>query len=71
MGNRSGQSGSEVIYKLDTLMTYAGLETKGLLVSYQDLSETDKQRASDYEIMIVADDELVNLKKRIWAWVNG
>jgi len=52
-------------------LSYAGVETKGLLDSYQELTETDIQRARDYEVMIIADDELLTLKKRIRAWVRN
>ncbi len=41
-----------------------------MLASYQKFSNTDRKRANDYGIKIVADNELVTLKNKIKSWIK-
>jgi hypothetical protein len=52
--SRMDQKGTDVVYKMDTVKGYAGLKTRGILVSYRKLKKFDIQRAKDLGIMVLA-----------------
>ena len=63
--------GAEALYKLDTLKwLLGGVRTKVMLVSYQDLSRWDKQRAHDLDIKVCATQSLINLEGILKSWIS-
>ena len=68
--NQSGQQGaSETLYKIDSLTSLGGVQTKGMLISFQKLSEWDRQRAKDLRIKTVVGPDIFRLKDEITTWV--
>ncbi len=63
--------GGESLYKLDSLTALGGLNTRGMLASYQPVERWDRQRADDLRIRIVEGGELRNMARHLRAWVNG
>lgn len=63
--------GTESLYKLDSLTALGGLNTRGMLVSYQPIEQRDRQRAADLGIRIVESEELRNLAEHLRKWVNA
>lgn len=63
--------GTESLYKLDSLTALGGLNTRGMLVSYQPIEQRDRQRAADLGIRIVESEELRNLAKHLREWVSA
>lgn len=60
------------IYKLETLMDeLGGPLAKGMFVSLYPLSQADLQRAKQYNIEVVALEELQNIKARLSSWMNA
>lgn len=67
--NKDASQGSkEALYKLDSLTDLGGLNTRGMLISYQPLSERDIQRARDMKITTVVGEEILRLRERVIAW---
>lgn len=71
--SRMDQSGRAdgVLYKLDTLTAFGGLNTKGMLVSFQPLKAPDLDRAKDLRVKVVDADKLRNLKQIMNEWINS
>ena len=63
------QVAAETLYKIDSLTSLGGVQTKGMLISFQKLSEWDKQRAKDLHIKTVVGTEVLRLKDEIINWV--
>ena len=61
--------GAETLYKLDSLTAMGGLNTRGMLASYQPLETWDKQRARDLGIKIVEGGQLRNLDEHLTKWI--
>jgi len=62
----------ESIYKLSQLVNQVGgLMAKGLYVSAQPLSDTDRQRAREYKIDVLAADELPQLSAYLRQWAQA
>lgn len=66
-----GDKADGVLYKLDTLTAFGGLNTKGMLVSFQPLKAADLDRAKDLRVKVVDADKLRNLKQIMNEWING
>jgi hypothetical protein len=65
-------SGSDAIYKLDTLKeTLGGLQGKGMLVTYRKLSKHDQARAKSEGISICQFSELKRLDEFLKKWIQG
>ena len=63
--------GAETLYKLDSLMTLGGLNTRGMVVSFQPLEAWDKQRASDLRIKVVEGGQLRNIEDHLRNWIGS
>jgi len=59
------EKASDVVYKMDTIAGYAGLYTKGILISYRKLNKYDYQRAKDLKITVIHGNEINNIEKRL------
>lgn len=66
----SQQGAAETLYKIDSLTALGGLQTKGMLISYQPLKDWDKQRATDLRIETVVGTDILRLPEFITNWVN-
>ncbi len=65
-------SGSDAIYKLDTLKeTLGGLQGKGMLISYKQLNEADTQRAKNEQIFYCHYTQLKRLDEYLKNWIQG
>jgi len=65
-------SGSDAIYKLDTLKeTLGGLQGKGMLVTYRKLSKPDHARAESEGVFICQFTELKRLDEFLKKWIQG
>lgn len=62
--------GAESLYKLDSLTALGGLNTRGMLASYQQLRPADRQRATDLRILVVESGQLRNLADHLRKWVS-
>jgi len=63
--------GADTLYKLDTLKGLLGdMRTQVMLASYHDLSNWDKQRAKDLDILLASTQQLHQLKSLIGRWIN-
>ncbi len=62
--------GSDVLYKLDTIKSYAGMLTRSIVVTFKPLSGYDKGRAADLKIKIIEGLALKNLSKNILKFVE-
>lgn len=66
---RHGDKGVNVIYKLNTLKEFAGgLFARGMLVSFQDLSNHHKNRLKEYKLHF--SEELKDLDTKIQNWIR-
>jgi len=71
MSQHSTQTGSDVLYKLDTLKALlGGLSGQGMLVSYKSMSASDKHRAADLGIEICDGLHLRDLRSRLVQWLR-
>ncbi len=62
----------ESIYKLGQVVKQiGGLMAKGLYISAQSLSDTDRQRATEYGIDVLAADELPQLSTYLRNWIKA
>lgn len=61
--------GAETLYKLDSLTAMGGLNTRGMLVSYQPINHYDRQRARQLRIQVVDAGALRNLDSHLRKWV--
>ena len=57
--------GTQTLYKMDTLVDYAGLNTIGILASYRPLENFDLRRAKDLGIHIIQGTALKNFPKHL------
>ncbi len=62
--------GAESLYKLDSLTALGGLNTRGMLVSYQPIERWDRQRAADLGIRIIEGEQLRNMADHLRKWVS-
>ncbi len=69
-GDAQDGPGPETLYKLDSLTALGGLNTRGLLVSYQNVDDWDRKRAKELRIKIVQAGELRNLARHVREWTN-
>lgn len=63
--------GAQTLYKLDSLRTLGGLNTRGMLVSYQPLETWDRQRAVDLRIRVVEGGQLRNFARHLREWLEA
>ena len=71
-GNSADGPGAETLYKLDTLAPLlGGLGARAMLVSFQPLSEPDRRRAEELEILTCVGRELHGLTEMLRRWVSG
>ena len=70
-GSDAAGPGAETLYKLDSLTALGGLNTSGIVVSYQPLQPWDKQRANDLRIKVVEGGQLRNLDEHLSQWINA
>lgn len=68
-GDEADGPGAHTLYKLDSLTSLGGLNTRGMIVSYQELTKWDRQRAKDLRINIIEAGQLRNLQRHIREWV--
>jgi len=69
--SRMDEKGADIVYKMDTVKGYAGLNTKGILVSYRKLKKFDRQRAEDLDISVLARSNITpeNFQKSILSLI--
>lgn len=60
----------ESLYKLDSLVKLGGLRTKGLLVSFRTVPQTDMRRAKDLGIEVIQREQLATLTNRLSSWLS-
>ncbi|WP_246540530.1 Card1-like endonuclease domain-containing protein [sulfur-oxidizing endosymbiont of Gigantopelta aegis] len=63
-------AGNNTLYKLDTLKHYGSTQSKAMLISYHKLTNSNRRRASDYQLSIISAHKLKQLKKHIVQWVE-
>ncbi len=63
------KAGADALYKLDSLTSLGGLNTKCMLVSYRQLRDADKQRAKDLRIKTIEGEQLRTLKSQLQSWI--
>lgn len=68
---RERHSAADAVYKLDALTALGGLNTRGMLVSYRQLSDGDRQRAADLRIRTVVGSAVANLRDELLRWMGG
>lgn len=69
--DKQHSSGSDTLYKLDTLQElYGGLQAKSMLVSYLPVSPADKRRAQDLQIKVCDAQQLRNLRSQLSEWLR-
>lgn len=61
--------GAQTLYKLDSLRALGGLNTRGMLASYQPLAPWDRQRAADLRIRVVEAGQLRNFERHLREWI--
>lgn len=68
-GNLTG-SGTEALYKLDSLRRMGGLRTRAVLVDFRNsLNDADKRRASHMDLHVISGSELRNLPGALKGWL--
>ena len=67
--NDAAGPGAEALCNLASLTAPGGLNTRGMVVSYQPLEMWDKQRASDLRTKIVEGAQLRNLDEHLIKWI--
>lgn len=68
---QKNEDGVNAIYKLDSLTNLGGLNTIGMLVSYQPLRTADRQRAVDLKLKTLVGKEISDVKESLMRWVKG
>jgi len=69
---KESESGSDTIYKLDTLKeTLGGLQGKGMLVTYKKLPSAVQKRAKNENIAICQFTQLKQLAEHLKKWIQG
>ncbi|HBZ30624.1 MAG TPA: hypothetical protein DEO56_08540 [Nitrosomonas nitrosa] len=70
-GKMGKTSGTDALYKLDTLRRMGGLRTKAMLVDFRgSLSDTDKSRAVQMNLKVVSGAQLRDLPGALKAWLR-
>jgi hypothetical protein len=64
-------SGTEMLYKLDSLTALGGLNTRGAIISFQQLNAYDRQRAKDLRIKVIEGGQLRNLDRHLADWISS
>lgn len=70
MDREEGVKAEDILYKLETLKDYGGLLTKKCLVSYFEVPESVKNRASFLNIEIIHGEDVQRLKLKIQEWIG-
>lgn len=70
MDKEGGMKADDILYKLETLKDYGGLMTKKCLVSYFEVPEQVKNRASFLNIEIIQGKDLQRLRTKIQEWIG-
>ena len=70
-GSDAAGPGAETLYKLDSLTALGGLNTRGMVVSYQPLQPWDKQRANDLRIKVIESGQLRHLDDHLTKWIDA
>lgn len=60
----------DALYKLDSLTSLGGLNTRGLLVSYRKLRDADRQRARGLHVKVIETHQLHDLKNQLQSWIS-
>ncbi len=68
---RDRNGAADAVYKLDALTALGGLNTRGLLVSYRQLSDGDRQRAKDLRIRTVVGGAISRLPDELMRWIEN
>lgn len=68
---RERHSAADAVYKLDALTALGGLNTRGMLVSYRQLSDGDRQRAADLRIRTLVGSAVASLRDELLRWIGG
>jgi hypothetical protein len=70
-GKVEESSGTEALYKLDSLRDMGGLRTKALLVDYRgSLNDADKRRAAQMKLHIISGSQLRDLSGALKGWLS-
>lgn len=69
-GTEAEGPGAESLYKLDSLTALGGLNTRGMLASYQPIESWNRRRAADLHIRIVEAEQLRNMADHLRKWVS-
>jgi hypothetical protein len=67
---RMSKTGSDVLYKLETIRGYAGLYTKSIIATFKGMSPFDRKRAQDLKINLIEGRDLNRFAERIVAMLN-
>lgn len=68
---QSGQVGTQILYKLDSLKDLlGGFRGQGMVVSYKSMTTLDKRRAADLGIEVCDGNQLQNLRSRLIQWLK-
>lgn len=70
MDKGDGIKAEDILYKLETLKDYGGLLTKKCLVSYFEVPESVKNRASFLNIEIIQGEDVQRLRLKIQEWIG-
>ncbi|WGE83001.1 Card1-like endonuclease domain-containing protein [Actinobacillus equuli] len=70
MNKEGGIKAEDILYKLETLKDYGGLMTKKCLVSYFEVPEQVKNRASFLNIEIIQGKDLQRIKTKVQEWIG-
>lgn len=62
---RMDDKGSNVIYKIDTIKNYAGMQTTSIIATFKGLERYDQQRAEDLGVKVISGDALRNFSQHI------
>ena len=63
--SKMDEAGTGIVYKIDTIKNYAGLNTKGVIASYRRLLRHDCRRAADLNINVIHGNEINRLTERM------
>lgn len=70
-GKMGETSGTDALYKLDTLRRMGGARTKAMLVDFRgSLNDTDKRRAAQMNLEVVSGSQLRDLRGALKAWLK-
>lgn len=71
--NEKGEEEDEkdIIYKIEALRNKMGEQAKGCLISYLPVSIALRNRASNYDIMIIEGNQIQNVKNLVQQWIEN